>query len=578
MTETIMLGIDCGGTHTDAALLAVNEQDGTARLIGSAKTRTMHDNLPASIAEVIHLLIQSGTAIPSDLARATLGTTLEINALVQGKADKVGVALSAGPGLDPVHFGLGSNVCIVPGGLDHRGVEVERLYLDELEREAAAWPAAGVAAIACVGKFSPRNPEHEEKMAKTAAKASGLPITMGHELSGRLNFPRRIATAYYNAAVGRIHKSFLDAVENGLSGLGVRVNLRLLKADGGAIPSAVSRKEPVQSILSGPAASVMGALALWSGAQSGCSLLLDMGGTTTDIAIFLDGSPVVDRRGMEILGRRTLVRSLASISIGVGGDSLLSMQKNDAGIMHVNVGPRREGPAMAFGGVRPTLLDALNDLDGENSALDRGDVAKSRQGMKVFALASGFTEAQHSELAEKAVAAALAKLNKAVYDLVEGVNSRPIYTLAALKSVRQARPTRACLVGGPAECIQGRLAQALGMPVEIAPHSQVANAIGAALTIPTASLEVYADTGKGELSAPALNFKERINSRFDLEQAKKRGCELLQRKLAADGIEDAHVEVIEADLFATLDDYGGSSKDMRVTCQARPGIIATVVG
>lgn len=575
MPEITVLGIDCGGTHTDAALLAVDERSGKARLLASAKTRTMHENLPASIAEVIHQL-QEGTEIPADLARATIGTTLEINALVQGRADRVGLALTAGPGLDPVHFGLGDTICIVPGGLDHRGVEVTSLYLDVLKAEAARWPEQGIAACASVSKFSPRNPEHEERMAEVIRKASGLPVTMGHSLSGRLNFPRRIATAYYNAAVARIHENFLGAVENALSSMGVKASLRLLKADGGAIPFAVSRKEPVQSILSGPAASVMGALALWPNAQHGCSILLDMGGTTTDIALFLNGSPVVDRAGMEILGRRTLVRSLASVSIGVGGDSHLAMARETDGKRAVTVCPLRKGPAMAFGGTEATLLDALNALDGENSQLERGDVQASIQGMKAFATANGFAVSEYCDLAEKAVSQALSQIGKACYDLVEGINSRPIYTLAALRSVREARPERICLVGGPAECIRERLSSALGLPVEIAPHPEVANAIGAALTVPTASLEIYADTGKGELYAPALDVREKIGSRFDLEQARKRACELLERKLASDGITDAHVEVVEADLFATLDDYGRGSMDMRVACQVRPGIVAIV--
>lgn len=569
MSEVTMLGIDCGGTHTDAALLAVNPETGKARLLGWAKTQTMQENLPATIATAVHLL-HAETSVPDDLARVTFGTTLEINALVQGKADHVGLALVAGPGLDPVHFVLGDHACIVPGGLDHRGIEVERLYLDALAGAAKAWPGQGVAAAACVGKFSPRNPAHEQKMAEVIGRASGLPVTMGHSLSGRLNFPRRIATAYYNAAIGRIHKNFLDAVENAMRAMGIEASLRLLKADGGAITFAASRAEPVQSILSGPAASVMGAMALWPGAASGCSLLLDMGGTTTDIALFLDGSPVVDRRGMEIMGRRTLVRSLASVSIGVGGDSLLSVSRNG----EVNVGPVREGPAMAFGGEAPAFLDALNALDGEGSTIERGDVAASMAGIKALAGQTGF--ADYLELARQAVEQAMQKVAKAVYDLVEGVNATPIYTLAALKAVREARPVRACLVGGPAECLRERLSLALGMPVEIAPHSQVANAVGAALTVPTATLEIYADTGKGELAAPALNYREKIPGSYDLDQAKKRACELLTEKLASEGIEDSHVEVVEADLFATLDDYGRGSRDIRVTCQARPGIVARV--
>lgn len=568
MKDIFVLGIDCGGTHTDAALLAVSQ--GRARLLASAKTSTNHADLPASVRGAVEaLLADAGGEAKNALGkieRATLGTTLEINAITQDKADKVGLALSAGPGLDPAHFGLGGFVCIVPGGLDHRGVEVSPLYTENLREEARKWAEKGARALACVSKFSPRNPAHEEKMAQAASEASGLPATMGHSLSGRLNFPRRVATAYYNAAVAALHINFLDAVEKALSEMGLHSSLRLLKADGGALPFSLSRREPVQSILSGPAASVMGALAIWKNAGKGCSLLLDMGGTTTDIAMILDGSPVVDRAGMAIKGRRTLVRSLASVSIGVGGDS--SLRKEGESTL---VGPLREGPAMAFGGQKPTLLDALNYLDGENSTFDRGDVSASRRGIEHLALSWNM---KPGDLARTAAENAMSQISKAAYDLVENINARPIYTLAALKAAKEARPAKLCVVGGPAQCVQSRLAAALGMDVEIAPHPQVANAIGAALTLPTASLEIYVDTGKGLLSAPAYDFHEKAPKNFTLEQARNRARELLEAHLASEGMEDAKVEIVEADLFATLDDRGYGSKDMRVSCQARPGILA----
>lgn len=574
MSDIFVLGIDCGGTHTDAALLAIDSDSQTARLLASAKISTNHADLPSSIKGVITSLARNADAAAKEalgkVERATLGTTLAINALTQDKADKVGLALSAGPGLDPIHFGIGENVCIVPGGLDHRGVEVTKLYTDILQKEASKWPELGVGAVACVSKFSPRNPEHEETMAKVAQRFSGLPVTMGHSVSGRLNFPRRIATAYYNAAVSALHKNFLDAVENAFANLGIKARLRLLKADGGAIPFSLSRHEPVQSILSGPAASVMGAMALWDKAAE-CSLLLDMGGTTTDIAMILRGSPVVDRAGMVIKHRRTLVRSLASVSIGVGGDSLLRWENGS-----IHTGPLREGPAMAFGGAKPTLLDALNTLDGKGSKLERGDVEASRLGMEILAHNVGIGAEKAPELAEKAIADALGQINAAAYNLVENINARPIYTLAALKSAREARPTRACLVGGPAECIRDRLSRSMGMEVDIAPHPHVANAIGAALTLPTASLEIYVDTGKGVLSAPAHDYREKISRNFTLEEAREKAKKLLEDKLTAEGMENAKVEIVEADMFATLDDRGYGSKDMRVVCQARPGILASM--
>lgn len=572
MSEITVIGIDCGGTHTDAALVALDEASKTARLLAYAKTLTRADDLPGSIAEVLAELKKKApeNAI-ARVERATLGATLGINALVQNRADKVGLALCAGPGLDPSHFALGENVCVVPGGLDHRGVEVAKIFPQILAEDARRWADEGVAAVACVGKFSPRNPAHENVMAETAAKASGLPVTLGHKISGQLNFPRRVATAYYGAAVARLHGEFLDAAERAFAEAGVSAALRLLKADGGAIPFALSREEPAQSILSGPAASVMGALALWDKAGEGCSLLLDMGGTTSDIAIFLNGSPALDRGGMTLRGRRTLVRSLASVSIGVGGDSALWV-KRENGVAVVGAGPERDGPAMAFGGEKPALLDALNFLDGKNAG-DRGDETRSREGICKMAAAFNLSP---EELAAEAVRDAMTKIVKAAYDLVENLNSRPIYTLSGLKAAKQARPTRACVVGGPARLIVGRVAEALGMPAEVAPNPEVANAIGAALTLPTYSLEIYADTGKGELYAPAIDYSRPIPKNFDLEAARDAALALLNERLAANSMEEGRAEVIEADLFATLDDAGRGARDIRVVCQARPGLAAKV--
>lgn len=577
--KTIVLGIDCGGTHTDAALLEADRQQGTARVIASCKTETNHENLVSSIAEVASLLRRSmeDPSLLKRTERVSIGSTLAVNALVQDRADKVGLALSAGSGLDPSHFAIGDLVCIVPGGLDHRGAETGRLFLDELEREARAWPEKGAAAIACVGKFSPRNPAHENKMGEVAARASGLPATLGHRLSGRLNFPRRIATAYYNAAVQRLHAAFLDACESALKGQGIAGQYRLLKADGGAIPFAVSRREAAQSILSGPAASVMGAQALWSGAEHKCALLLDMGGTTTDIALFLDGSPALDRHGMTIKGRRTLVRSLASVSIGVGGDSSLTCQTDASGKKKICAGPLRLGSAMAFGGQNPTLLDALNVLNEDGSAPSLGDAGKSREGIARFAEGSGFDGTRPREVAALAVEDGMGKIVKAVYDLVETVNSGPIHTLAGLKARKDARPIVACLVGGPAVSVRKRLSEALGTPIEIPSRYEVANAIGAALAVPTASLEVYADTGKGELYAPTLNYRAKIPASLALEQLENIGLDLLREKLREEGMDDGRAEVVEADLFATLDDRGRGSRDMRVVCQARPGILGRIV-
>lgn len=564
-----MLGLDCGGTHTDAALLLVDENSHTARLLASAKTVTNHDNLPQSIEAVLREMGGQDSSWITATERVTLGTTLLINAVVRDRTDKVGLAVSAGPGLNPSHFTLGEYCCVVPGGLDHRGMEVGRLDLEPLEQAVFEWRKAGVRAIACVGKFSPRNPAHELAMAQVCEKASGLPVTMGHTLSGRLNFPRRIATAYYNAAVASLQKNFLDAVEKTFNRLGLTVQPRLLKADGGAIPFSLAAKQPVHSILSGPAASVMGMMAL--GLEKGdCGLLLDIGGTTTDIALVFKGSPVIDRDGMKIRKRHTLVNSLASISIGIGGDSLLRWRENENGAKFLAAGPERTGPAMAFGGSSPTLLDAFNVLD--NASV--GNAQASRSGLAILAQASSRSP---EALAREAVEYAITKICRAARALVEEINSKPIYTLAGLKNISEARPVFAVAAGGPAACVAARLEAALGIPLSVSSHWDVANAIGAALTLPTASLEIYADGAKGVLFAPSLGIQEKTSSTFNLEDAEKRASELLRGFLRKNGIEEAAVEIVESDLFAILDDRGRGSRDIRVVSQARPGICARVV-
>lgn len=606
MSETYVLGIDAGGTHTDAVLLACDAaaeelaQDGTgadgfgvealpsARLVASAKARTRHDNLPASVREVLAALAKAAPDCDfGAISRVTLGATLAVNALVQDRADPVGLALSAGPGLDPQHFAMGAHVCIVPGGLDHRGVEVSPLRTASLPAAVSEWEAAGVAAVACVGKFSPRNAAHELAMAEAVrSTAPQMSITAGHRLSGRLNFPRRMATAYFNAAVQRLHNEFLDAVEAALAEAGITASVRLLKADGGAVPLTLSRREPVQSILSGPAASVMGVLALCGGSKAmrqGCSLLLDMGGTTTDMALFVDGSPVVDRDGMLLKGRRTLVRALASVSIGVGGDSLLTVDAALGAARPVLVGPLREGPAMAFGGSRPTLLDALNVLNssavatasGDELEADAvaGDVAASMAGIAALAAEHGLSP---ESLAQMAADDALAQVAAAARALTDGINARPIYTLAALKAVREARPQHVWLVGGPAACVARRMSKVLDMPVETPPHADVANAVGAALTLPTDALELYADTGRCVLTIPAVELTERIGKGYSLSEARQRASALLRERLEAAGVSGARVEVTEADIFATLDDAGFGSKDIRVVCQVVPGLSAAM--
>ena len=238
---------------------------------------------------------------------------------------------------------------------------------------------------------------------------------------------------------------------------------------------------------------------------------------------------------------------------------------------------------MAFGGSRPTLLDAMNVLNssavatasGDELEADvvAGDVAASMAGIAALAAEHGLSP---ESLAQMAADDALAQVAAAARALTDGINARPIYTLAALKAVREARPQHVWLVGGPAACVARRMSKALNMPVETPPYADVANAVGAALTLPTDALELYADTGRCVLTIPALELTERIGKGYSLSEARQRASALLRERLEAAGVSGARVEVTEADIFATLDDAGFGSKDIRVVCQVVPGLSASM--
>lgn len=551
------LGIDVGGTHTDAVVM-----DGRT-IAASAKVPTDHHDLLASVRAAMLGLLQVVT--PGRITRMNLSTTLSTNAIVEGKTEDVAVVVSAGPGIDPEHFRVGRFYFPVGGSIDHRGEEIAPLDPAEMERVATACCDAGVRLFAAVGKFSTRNPAHESAMGTALGNMArcgcGDFVSLGHRLSGQLNFPRRVATAYYNSAVWRVYNRFADAIEQSAREFGITAPIHILKADGGTMPLAVSRELPVESILSGPAASVMGIIALCD-IREDC-VILDIGGTTTDIAVFACGSPVIEKDGIEVGSYPTLVRALKTRSIGVGGDSRLHVA---AGA--VRVGPERAGASMAMGGTRPTLIDALN-FRGHAAV---GDVAASARGIREMA---GLWDLYPERLADDAIAEAVARISAAVADLVDEVNARPVYTIMELLQGRVVEPSAVYLMGGPAKVMQPLLAPALGKRVEVPDDFAVANAIGAALTRTTAELELFADTEKGVLFIPTLGVERKTERGYDLERAKADARQALLEHLAGLGVTggEAAVEVVEASSFNMVGDYGTVGRNIRVKCQVRPGIM-----
>ena len=547
------IGIDIGGTHTDGVLI-----DGT-RLVAAAKIPTNHDHLLASISQVLHLILDGQD--PAGVSVLNLSTTLTTNAIITGKTDPVGMLVAGGPGIALETYRIGDHFHQISGSLDHLGTETAPLDVNQLERAIADCSAQGVKRFAVAAKFSPRNPVHENLMRDQLGERADF-VSTGHLISGQLNFGRRIHTAYYNSAVSRTFRSFTTALSASLRGFALQCEVNILKADGGTMPLVRAQEAPVQSIFSGPAASVMGILATTPAASD--MLMLDIGGTTSDIALFASGQPLLEREGIAIDGHPTLVRAIHVESIGIGGDSLISMGANG-----VRTGPQRLGPCMATGGPAPTLMDALNVL----GLAVFGEVQRSCDGMETLAAQHGLTGEQ---LARDAVATAVNAISTTIETLIAHVNSKPVYTIHEILEDREIRPGKIIVIGGPAAVFSGLLQERLGMEVVIPPLHGVANAIGAALTRSTSHLTLTADTTKGKLSVPMLGVFRSIPRGFNLDTAIEEAKKLLIGDLEQAGIviPPDEIQITQADTFNMVEGSYTSGKNIRVVAQVQPAVVA----
>ncbi len=551
----LLLGIDVGGTHTDAVAI------GPDGIEAQVKVATQHDNLLSSIRNGLGEIVRRTD--PARIKQLNLSTTLSTNAIVEGNFEDVGVIVSAGPGLDPHSFMVCKDFHVIPGSLDHRGSETKRLDNLALEEAIASCRKSGIKVYAAITKFSPRNPAHEKEIELAIGDNADF-ITLGHHVTGRLNFPRRISTAFYNCAVWRIFNNFADAIADTLDEMGLgHIKVNILKADGGTMPLTLSRKVPVQSIFSGPAASVMGIIALCNITHD--SIIFDIGGTTTDIAVFAGGSPLIEQEGINIGSHPTLVRALKVHSIGIGGDSAVSVMDGT-----IRVGPNRLGPSIAFGGETPTLTDALI----WKGSCECGDMERSKAGFADFAAKHGMDS---EEMANQAIAYAVDKIHSSTRELVNEINQQPVYTIHELLENRKIIPRKIYVMGGPAQAMKMNLFRKFRLSTEVPENYDVANAIGAALTRTTTELELFADTERGLMFIPSLGHRENIPRNYKLEDAEKDAMNHLlahlgEMHVASDG---SNAQITSSSSFNMVNGVSTVGRNIRVKCQIKPGVVRT---
>ena len=348
-----LIGVDTGGTYTDAAVLDA----GNHKVLASAKALTTRGDLAIGVSEAIERALNelpSGAAARVKLV--SVSTTLATNAVVEGHGSPVCVVLIGFDETMVQRSGLttafpGLVVERIAGGHDHNGGEVTKLDMDALAALAGKHKGA-VEAFAVASQFAVRNPAHEHAARDFLIAKTGLPVTCSTELASALDAPRRALTAALNARLISRISLLIVAVEKAMKTFGINAPLMITKGDGSLARASTVALRPIETVLSGPAASLVGAASL-SGLND--FILSDMGGTTTDLGVFENGRPQVNEQGADVGGWRTMVQAIDVRTLGLGGDSEVTFDVKGV----PTVGPRRAVPVSLIASRFPEVLESL---------------------------------------------------------------------------------------------------------------------------------------------------------------------------------------------------------------------------
>ena len=373
----VVLGIDTGGTYTDAALV----DHETGDVIAGAKALTTRHDLAIGIEEAIRAVLDRQAMSPRDIHLVALSTTLATNAIVEGQGRSVGLLL-IGYDQELIHqYGLErelatESVVYLRGGHDVLGEEQEPLDVDAA-REAILALKDEVEGLAISGYFGVYNPTHELRVKALVQSLTDLPVTCGHELTTRLDSVRRATTAALNAQLIPLLHDLIVTVRDALDRMGVAAPLMVVKGDGSLVRADWAMERPIETILSGPAASVVGA---WRLAGRGDVWTVDVGGTTTDIAVLDGGRPRLNAQGAQVGGWRTMVEAADVHTVGLGGDSHVRLNGSSLAI-----GPQRVIPLCLLASQYPMIVDKLRMQEKEKAQGRIGQfVAVQRPGARAL--------------------------------------------------------------------------------------------------------------------------------------------------------------------------------------------------
>lgn len=365
------IGIDVGGTNTDAVLI----EDG--RVVGAVKAPTTPD-VTSGILDALARLAATGVVRDRPVDAVMIGTTHFINAVVQrrglGRVGALRIGMPASASLPPfcdwpedLAALVRGHVAMVEGGHEYDGRPFMPLDRAAIRREAEAMREAGIASVAISAIFSPLDPGHEREAAAIVAEVMpGATVTLSSDL-GRIGLLERENAALLNAALADLAHETIAAFGRAIVESGLSAPLYITQNDGTVVEAAEAMRLPVYSFASGATNSMRGAAYLSGIADA---MVADVGGTTTDLGELKLGFPREANNVVKVGGVRTLFRMPDLLSIGLGGGSHVAADASAVGPL--SVGYRLTGEALVFGGARLTTTD----IGVAAGLLDLGDRTK----------------------------------------------------------------------------------------------------------------------------------------------------------------------------------------------------------
>lgn len=341
---SFILGMDTGGTYTDGVIVDSSKKE----IVCKAKALTTKEDLTIGIRNCIQNLDFDKM---EEVVLVSLSTTLATNAIVEGRGAKVGL-LYLGTELDEQ---VPAEVSVkIKGRFDIMGRLIEALDPEEV-RQVLEDLKGKVDAIAISGYASVRNPKHEQEIRRIAGEVLDVPVVCAHQLTPALGFHHRTVTAVLNGRLIPIIDDLLKSTKDVLRQRDIHATVMIVKGDGTLMTEALAKERPIETILSGPAASVIGGQAL-TGRKDG--MVVDMGGTTTDIANVSDGLVKIKREGAKVGGWRTRVQAVEISTFGLGGDSRICLDQKG----NIQIGPQKVWPLCLIGKDYPQLVHELKSF------------------------------------------------------------------------------------------------------------------------------------------------------------------------------------------------------------------------